>query len=104
MIGQLLRQDISEAGQLCKKETFKKIIESLDEAWTRKILKKSVQEAREIPNKAAKKGNITVGEVYSPPRMAKAAEKLGMTAEFSLDLSTVDEQGQPWDFSSASAR
>ena len=104
VIGQLLRQDISEAGQLCKKETFKKIIESLDEAWTRKILKKSVQEARQIPNKAAKKGNITVGEVYSPPRMAKAAEKLGMTAEFSLDLSTVDEQGQPWDFSSASAR
>ena len=36
--------------------------------------------------------------------MAKAAEKLGMTAEFSLDLSTVDEQGQPWDFSSARAR
>ena len=43
VIGQLLRQDISEAGQLCKKETFKKIIESFSRNQCKKHGKAQIE-------------------------------------------------------------
>ena len=42
-----------------------------------------------------------VSEVYSPPRITAAAQrlpKLGLGAGFALDLTTCDEEGRPWDF------
>ena len=39
-----------------------------------------------------------VAEVYSPPRLNLIAQKMGLQQGVSLDLRTVDEQGQRWDF------
>ena len=40
-----------------------------------------------------------VAEVYSPPIMIQAARKISMEAGFALDLTTVDEESNQWDFS-----
>ena len=45
-----------------------------------------------------------VAEVYSPPRACAEAKKLGLRAGWSLDLTTSDEQGVPWDFDKADRR
>ena len=104
VIGHLLRTGVPEAGLLSKKEAFQQIIHSLDESWTRKIAKKILRDENINLHDAKKEDNISVAEVYSPPRMTKAAEKLNMKPEFALDLSTIDEDGNPWDFSSPKIR
>ena len=43
-------------------------------------------------------------EVYSPPRVAAAAEKLGEVPGWSLDLTTSDGQGRAWDFDDPACR
>ena len=43
-----------------------------------------------------------VSEIYSPPRVTKAAEmlsKLNIDPGLAMDLTTEDELGNPWDFS-----
>ena len=47
---------------------------------------------------------MDVAEVYSPPRAAKMAETMGLRAGWSLDLTTCDEAGRPWDFNNVSMR
>ena len=42
--------------------------------------------------------NIDVAEIYSPPRVATMAGQMGFAAGWSLDLTTVDENGRFWDF------
>ena len=42
--------------------------------------------------------NIAIAEVYSPPRVTKMAETMGIRAGWALDLITQDEDGRPWDF------
>lgn len=41
---------------------------------------------------------MDVAEVYSPPRITTKAKQMGLAAGWSLDLTTVDENGRPWDF------
>ena len=44
----------------------------------------------------------SVAEIYSPPRVTKAATMLpglGIGAGAALDITTCDENGKPWDFS-----
>ena len=51
--------------------------------------------------------SITVSEVYSPPRVAAAASKLrhlDIDPGLSLDLTTCDDEGNPWDFTIKSMR
>jgi hypothetical protein len=51
--------------------------------------------------------NRIVAEMYSPPRvtaMIKAMPSLGLVPGFALDLTTNDEEGQPWDFNSYKMR
>jgi hypothetical protein len=40
-----------------------------------------------------------VAEVFSPPRVVKMPHELGLKGGWSLDITTCDEQGIPWDFS-----
>ena len=47
---------------------------------------------------------IEVAEVYSVPRVASAARKMGLKAGLALDICTTDEQGRPLDFTKADAR
>ena len=45
--------------------------------------------------------NRLIAEIYSPPRVTEAAKLLpglGCIPGFALDLTTVDENGAPWDF------
>ena len=39
-----------------------------------------------------------VSEVFSPPRVAAMAENMGMKSGDPLDISTVSNKGEPWDF------
>eukprot|EP00973_Karenia_brevis_P029836 4115389-Karenia_brevis.AAC.1 len=45
-----------------------------------------------------------VSEVYSPPRIAPVAHAAGMSKGWSLDLTTADDQGRPWDFDDPQCR
>ena len=50
---------------------------------------------------------VAVSEMYSPPRGSEAAGRLkhlSIAPGFSLDLTTLDERGVPWDFSLAERR
>ena len=38
-------------------------------------------------------------EVYSPPRVTEVASRMRMKSAWALDLTTLDEEGNPWDFS-----
>ncbi len=50
-------------------------------------------------------GKFDVAEVYSPPRIAKTARRMGLRAGWALDLTEVDpEDNQPWDFSKEEKR
>ena len=45
--------------------------------------------------------NTVVSEIYSPPRVTRVARiltKLGIMPGFAMDITTNDEDGQPWDF------
>ena len=41
---------------------------------------------------------MDVAELYSPERVTATARKLGLNAGWSLDFTTTDENGRPWDF------
>jgi hypothetical protein len=41
---------------------------------------------------------VDVSEIYSPPRVVALAKRYGLREGFSLDLTTQDENGNPWDF------
>ena len=47
---------------------------------------------------------MQVSEVYSPPRVVEMANKMGLRGGWSLDLTTHDEDGRPWDFNDATMR
>ena len=52
----------------------------------------------------ATRWNTDCAEVYSPPRITEVASRMRMKRAWALDLTTLDEQGSPWDFSLASQR
>ena len=41
---------------------------------------------------------LDVVEVYSPPRVAAMARRMGMRQGWSLDLTTCDKDGRAWGF------
>ena len=47
---------------------------------------------------------MDVAEVYSPPRVVEMAKKMGLRAGWSLDFTTTDDEGNPWDFNKAHMR
>ena len=47
---------------------------------------------------------MQVAEVYSPPRVAEMANQMGMRGGWSLDLTTCDTDGMPWDFNNVNMR
>ena len=48
--------------------------------------------------------HMDVAEVYSPPRIAEMAGRMGLRPGWSLDLTTCDEQGRQWDFNCPAMR
>ena len=47
---------------------------------------------------------MDVAEVYSPPRIAEMARQMGLRGGWSLDLTTCDKDGRPWDFNCKTMR
>ena len=47
---------------------------------------------------------MQVSEVYSPPRVVEMANRMGLRGGWSLDLTTSDENGRPWDFNNKTMR
>ena len=47
---------------------------------------------------------MDVAEVYSPPRVAAMARRMGLRQGWSLDLTTYDRDGREWDFNSLEMR
>ena len=45
-----------------------------------------------------------VCEIYSPPRVAAEAARMGVPSGWSLDLTTEDAQGRPWNFDDVQTR
>ena len=39
-----------------------------------------------------------VSEIYSPPRVTEEARRRGLAGGWALDLTSADENGEPWDF------
>ena len=81
------------------------LIGDLDKSWTRELnnkFKEWMQQSQAGPRKGKMKGQVA--DVYSPPRMVEAARRIGMEARFAVDLKTVDEEGNQWDFSKAKMR
>ena len=46
----------------------------------------------------------SISEIYSPPRVVPYAERAGFASGISMDLTTVDAERRPWDFSRAECR
>ena len=59
-------------------------------------LKTKNRRQRETAAQTISKG--IVAEVYSPPRVAETAERLGLSPGMSFDFATHDEAGQLWNF------
>ncbi len=47
---------------------------------------------------------VDVAEIYSPPRVVKRAQEIGLKPGWGLDLTTKDTDGRPWDFSKKEAK
>ena len=48
--------------------------------------------------------NVDIAEIYSTPRISSTANSMGLKGGWSLDLTTTDVDGAPWDFSKLDMR
>ena len=58
-------------------------------------MKKTERDVRRTQRRNFGNARVDVVETYSPPRMAAMAAKLGYVPGFSMDLTTMDEDGMP---------
>eukprot|EP00973_Karenia_brevis_P057945 8066748-Karenia_brevis.AAC.1 len=70
----------------------------------RKLNKRDRQILGELNNIAEKCNDPDVCEIYSPPRVTQHTGEFGLTAGWSLDLTTYDTDGRAWDFNQADMR
>ena len=107
LAGQTTDEDVAEEtlaclnaiGKIRNRADVRQILKDLDDSP-----KLQLRMGRKQRRSVQADGKHDVSEVYSPPRMAKAAAALGLRDGWSLDLTTSDESGQPWDFSKLQAR
>ena len=85
-------------------ETFKAMIRDFDESWTADTLKKAKRITNSEGSHPCKTDHVDVAEVHSPPRITKMVRQLGMNGEIALDLTTTDENVEPWDLSKSKMR
>ena len=71
----------------------------MTEMRDRQSPKKFERDVRRTQRRNFGNARVDVAEIYSPPRMAAMASRRGYTAGFSMDLTTSDENGLPWDLS-----
>ena len=102
-IGMLNAEVLTEVQVNIRKHQVEKAIEEIERRERQH--KRSVKEVG--LNQMMRKimfEQMEVAEVYSPPRVTKMARRMGLRAGWSLDLTTCDENGRPWDFNDKSMR
>lgn len=105
------RSDDELKSEFMKEERCSKMIYSLPHSARTELVEEMVGLCREAEHLGApparqvdalaKEANTIVSEVYSPPRVTKAArilKRLGITPVFAMDITVNDEDGNPWDF------
>ncbi len=88
-----------------------KAMEDLPSLTTSKVVRSIINEleskkefkvrasGKDVRKMISSNGKVDVAEVYSPPRITKMAEGMGLKAGWALDLTTTDpEDNAPWDF------
>ena len=93
-------QAVARMGAKATKEDIAEILTYLDKRELKKI--RIDQERRQ--RRQHGKNDRTISEVYSPPRMTKMARKYNLVEGIAMDLTTVDEEGNPWDFTQEAMR
>ena len=84
---------VQQLFSIMERPKVRKILEQLEQE-----MYKDPKNRRQRRSRDQLEAKTHVGELYSPPRMAVAAKKLGMSACWSLDLTVMDSDGSPWDF------
>ena len=82
--------------------------------WVKHNIREMIKKARAKGNNLGCKLNnvimtrlketMDVAELYSPLRVVEMAKSMGLRAGWSLDLTTIDEAGRPWDFNHVEMR
>ena len=101
MAGQPNNEDIAEDNlahlnsltKVRNRSDVKQLIKELEE-----LQKFKLPNMRRARRSMRAQGKNDVSEIYSPPRIAEAADAIGLKGGWSLDLTTVDENGEHWDF------
>ena len=71
----------------------------------KRILRELEEQAElQLPKQSKKQPRLArwikdCAEVYSPPRITEVASRMKLRSAWALDLTTSDDEGQPWDFS-----
>ena len=87
---------LTEAQVMEKKHSVLKAIKFIEQQEKRKDSNLESQLTQTpIKNMLAK---MEVAEVYSPPRVTRMAESMGLRAGWALDLTTNDDDDRPWNF------
>ena len=63
-----------------------------------------LQELMILHSRHELRNNHAVCEIYSPARVEPVARKQGFAQGHSLDLTTTDDAGRPWDFDDPACR
>ena len=94
------KQRIGALRQMIMSVDIKRIIDEIEQDPIMKLRGGNHRQRRT----ASQRSKNDVSEIYSPPRMTRIAEELGLKPGFSLDLTVDDEDGQPWDLSDPKKR
>ena len=92
----LLREGNQAVGALCNREAVTVMVDELDKACTRKIMKRLASDGLHGAPHDEEGVADEVAEVSSPPRLTEAARQLGYRDGFTLDLTTRDADGNQW--------
>ena len=95
----MIREDAPIVNALCNHEVLRRMIDELDENYTKQMMKQLRKAENKDASKSSERTKMDVAEVYSPQRMAAMAAKLGFSQGFSLDLTTTNDVGEPWNLS-----
>ena len=92
----MAQECLNMVSKVRNRSDVRQIIEELE-----KLPKLQLPNNRRVRRTMRATGTNEVSEIYSPPRMAEAAAAIGLKGGWSLDLTTVDDDGKCWDFSNA---
>ena len=72
-----------------------KVVDMLDDLSTREAQRRMISESVDGGSSQGK-SNTDIGEVFSPPRMTKMADSLGLSVACALDLTDADFKTRTW--------